>query len=116
MRVDELIEDAKTQVREVLPAAIAKSLHRYIILDVPEPREILHGYLSGAINMPRGTVEFRVTDDERFGDKGQPILVYSGNGNRSALVALSLEQLGFSNVQSLAGGIDQWSLEDRPIE
>jgi len=111
-----LIKDAKTQVREVDPALIAEQLEDHLVLDVREPNEVLLGFLPGAINVPRGTMEFRVSDDPRFGDPKQAILVYSGDGKRSALAALTLSQLGFSNVQSLAGGFERWAEENRPIE
>lgn len=116
MVVNGLIKEAKTRVREVVPATVADTLDDYIVLDVREPIEVLQGYLPGAINVPRGTIEFRVTDDPRFADRQRPILVYSGVGQRSVLVALTLSQLGFSDVQSLAGGIIRWAQESRPIE
>lgn len=116
MSINRLVKDAQTQVREVDPASIAEYLEDHLVLDVREPNEVLLGFLPGAINVPRGTMEFRVSDDPRFGDSQRPILVYSGDGKRSALAALTLSQLGFTNVQSLAGGIKRWSEEDRPIE
>tara|TARA_R110000782_G_scaffold29887_6_gene74196 strand:+ start:168 stop:518 length:351 start_codon:yes stop_codon:yes gene_type:complete len=116
MLIDGLIEDAQTQVREINPAAVAGRLEDYLVLDVREPSEVLLGFLPGAINVARGTMEFRVSDDPRFGKPQTAILVYSGHGRRSALAALTLSQLGFSNVQSLAGGIKRWSEEDWPIE
>lgn len=116
MSLNGLIKEAKTQVREVDPEAIADQLAHYLVLDVREPNDVLLGYLPGAVNVPRGTLEFRVSDDPRFSDPQRAILVYSGDGKRSALAALTLSQLGFSNVQSLAGGIKRWSEENRPID
>ncbi|MBT8080054.1 MAG: rhodanese-like domain-containing protein [Gammaproteobacteria bacterium] len=116
MSIKRLIKDAQTQVREVDPATIAAHLKHHLVVDVREPNEVLLGFLPGAINVPRGTMEFRVSDDPRFGDPQRAILVYSGSGKRSALAALTLSQLGFSNVQSLAGGIKRWSEENGPIE
>ena len=116
MSINGLIEDAQTQVREVNPATVVEHLKDYLVLDVREPKEVLLGFLPGAINVPRGTLEFRVSDDPLFRDLERGILVYSGDGKRSALAALTLSQLGFSNVQSLAGGISRWSEENRPIE
>ncbi len=116
MHTERLVKDALCQVRQVDAATIADRLGDYLVLDVREPLEVLHGYLPGAINVPRGTMEFRVAEDAHFSDPARPILVYSGNGRRSALAALTLCQLGFQAVQSLAGGIQQWSDEGQPIE
>ena len=116
MPVNGLIKKAQAQVREISPASIADTLSEYLVLDVREPHEVLHGYLPGAFSVPRGTIEFRVSDDIRFADLTRAFLVYSGDGKRSVLAALTLSELGYSDVQSLAGGIERWSQEDLPIE
>lgn len=116
MVIDGLVDAARAKVREVTPSTIVGAFDDYLVLDVRELQEVLHGYLHGAINVPRGTIEMRITDDARFRDRRRPILVYSASGKRSVLAALTLSQLGFSDVQSLAGGIDRWSRENLPIE
>jgi rhodanese-related sulfurtransferase len=116
MLIEGLIKNAQAQVREIDPQAIAEKLEQYLVLDVREPSEVLLGFLPGALNIPRGTLEFRVSEDPRFENQERLILVYCGNGTRSALAALTLAELGFTNVQTLAGGIERWSEEDRPIE
>lgn len=116
MQINGLVKAAQARVREVSPASIAERLTKHLVLDVREPQEVLHGYLPGAINVPRGTMEFRVMDDNRFADQARAILVYSGEGRRSVLAALTLSQLGYSDVKSLAGGIQRWSQEDLPVE
>ena len=116
MQVDGLIENARTKVRVAEPETVACEIDRYLVLDVREPGEVLFGFLPGAIHIPRGTIEFRVSEDPRVADTGQPILVYSGHGRRSSLATLTLLELGFSNVQTLAGGFERWSAENRPID
>lgn len=116
MQFSTLVKEAREHVREARPASVAGSLADFLVLDVREPQEVLYGFLPGAINVPRGTIEFRVADDERFEDQAQAILVYSGDGKRSVLAALTLSQLGYSDVQSLAGGIERWSQEGLPVE
>ena len=116
MKFDGMVKEAQAQVHEVSPASVAERLADYLVLDVREPQEVLYGYLPGAINVPRGTMEFRVTEDNRFADQARAILVYSGKGKRSVLAALTLFQIGYSDVQSLDGGIERWSQEDLPVE
>lgn len=41
-------------------------------------------------------------------------MLYCAAGNRSALAAESLEQMGYTNVASLSGGFEQWKVEGRP--
>lgn len=115
MRLDGLIDSARSKVREIAPSAIVGDLAEYIVIDVREPEEVLHGYLPDAINVPRGVLERKVFEDPRFADQFQPVLLYSENGVRSLLACLTLQQIGFQNVQSLAGGISRWSDEDLPI-
>jgi rhodanese-related sulfurtransferase len=115
MRLDALITSARSKVREIAPEAIVNELADYIVVDVREPEEVLHGYLPDAVNVPRGLLERSVTEDARFADQLRPVLVYSGTGVRSLLACLTLQQLGFRNVQSLAGGISRWSAESMPV-
>ena len=115
MQLDALITRARRKVREIAPAAIVGELAEYIVVDVREPEEVLHGYLPDAVNVPRGLLERSVTEDSRFADPLRPVLVYSGTGLRSVLACLTLQQLGFRNVQSLAGGISRWSDENMPV-
>ena len=115
MRLDALVTRARSKVREIAPAAIIGELADYIVIDVREPEEVLHGYLPDAVNVPRGLLERSVLEDARFADPVRPVLVYSGTGIRSLLACLTLQQLGFENVRSLAGGISRWSDEDLPI-
>ena len=116
MRINGLIEHARNQVSEVSPSAVADAIDDYLVVDVREPGEVLAGYLPAALNVPRGIIEYRATQDPQFDDLRRPILVYSGTGIRSLLACLTLKQLGFENAQSLAGGIERWSAEDLPIE
>lgn len=110
-----VFEQAQARVRQVHPVTVAPCLHRYFVIDVREPGEVLEGFLPGALNVPRGVIEHRVEDDSRFYDRSQPILVYSRDGRRSALAAVTLAELGFSDVQSLAGGYTCWSEQNLPV-
>ncbi len=115
MAVDQLLDEARNQIREVEPAAALAALDDMLVIDVREPWEVLHGYLPGAINVPRGLLEFRHL--ERGGDdpEARPILLVSGDGRRSALAALTLKQLGVDRVFSLAGGMSRWLREELPV-
>lgn len=98
---------AKSMITEVLPGAL-QPLEEYFTIDVREPSEYATGAIPGAVNIPRGLLEFeieKITESNR----GLPILLYCRSGFRSALSALALEDMGYCNVISLAGGYAAWS-------
>jgi rhodanese-related sulfurtransferase len=47
--------------------------------------------------------------------RDRPVVLYCATGGRSAMAAFTLKLMGFKNVYSLAGGIVQWSAENRPV-
>lgn len=113
----ELIQKAKSEIREITTKDLSSRIQNgstIAIIDVREQEEFLQGHLPGAAHIPRGFLELRI--ESAAPDRGQEICLYCGGGNRSALAARSLQEMGYSNVYSLAGGISQWIREDRPTE
>lgn len=115
MIIDTVLEQARTQVHMIEPEELAAVLDQYLVVDVREPQEVLQGFLPSAINIARGLLEFKAVEDPLFKEHNRPIVLYSGGGARSVLAALSLQQLGFTRVVSLAGGIERWSMEGYPV-
>jgi molybdopterin/thiamine biosynthesis adenylyltransferase len=64
------------------------------------------GVIKGAITIPRGFLELRI--EQALPDKSQNVVVYCQGGVRSAMAAKALEDLGYENVQSMAGGFGAW--------
>ena len=116
MAIETLVEQACAAVQLLAPDQVAKRLDSFLIVDVREPDEVLPGFLPGAINVPRGVLEFRVSDDQRFANKQASILLYSNRGRRSALAARCLNELGYGDVAALRGGLAAWSSAGLPIE
>ncbi len=110
MTAMDLVNHAKQVIKEV-DIQQAKSLlaQGAIPLDVREQHEFDAGHLPNARHIPRGMLEFMIGTHPEFQDKARMILVYCKTGGRSALAAQTLQQLGYSNVVSLAGGFDAWS-------
>lgn len=110
-----MLDSARACVRQIEPHDALPLLDQWLVLDVREPTETLHGYLPFAVNVPRGRLEFAVSESNRF-DILRPVLVYSNSGRRSVLAGASLIEMGFPEVASLSGGIDQWKSLELPLE
>src|SRR5581483_9245324 len=105
----EIDEVDVTQARDLLAAD-----DRPLIVDVRELDEWTEGRIPGAIHIPRGNLESR--SEQAAPDRAHPILVYCAAGNRSAFATKSLEELGYENVVSLAGGYTDWKRSGLPTE
>lgn len=76
------------------------------LIDVREPEEIAE-FNIGGIAMPLGKIQSMQTEDiEDL--KEEEVICYCRSGNRSLMASMILEQLGFSNVKNLAGGVVAW--------
>ena len=82
-----------------------------LVLDVREPDEYDQGALPGAVHIPRGHLEAQV--EGRLLDKTAPVVVYCAGGVRSAFAARTLQELGYADVVSMAGGFGRWKDEGR---
>jgi rhodanese-related sulfurtransferase len=87
-------------------AELRKTADAPLLLDCREPLEYETARIEGGVLMPMGDVPSRAHQEL---DPDQHIVVVCHLGQRSLNVALWLRQQGFENVQSLAGGIEEWS-------
>ena len=108
----EFIRQIKSQIAEVDPADVHAALEGgngnggVTIVDVRESDEIAQGHLPGAKLVPRGYLESRI--DGAVPDRSSHVVLYCASGNRSALAAKTLADLGYENVESMTGGITLW--------
>jgi adenylyltransferase/sulfurtransferase len=84
----------------------------FYLLDVRQPWEHQAAALPGSKLIPLNQLVARAAEVDC--PAGVPVLVYCHHGVRSLSGARVLEQLGFANVYSLAGGIDAWSVQVDP--
>lgn len=106
----DLINTAKQQITEI-NIEKAKLLIRegnLIILDVREESEYAAGHIENSVFLPRGVLEFKLAGTPELENKSKPVLVYCRSGNRSALAAQTMQELGFNTVLSMAGGYEAW--------
>lgn len=112
----DILSQVKKQIREVSVHQVHNELNPdegFTLLDVREKDEWDQGHLTRAIFLPRGFLEVKA--DKTLTDKAQPIVVYCAGGVRSALAAKTLQDLGYSNVVSMAGGFNEWKNSGLPF-
>jgi rhodanese-related sulfurtransferase len=90
-------------------------------IDVREPDEYAEGHIPGSRNFPRGFLEVRADlehykRDPWLEDRERKLILYCGGGQRSALAAQTLKEMGFGRVLSLAEGWTGWTQRGHPTE
>jgi molybdopterin/thiamine biosynthesis adenylyltransferase/rhodanese-related sulfurtransferase len=112
----EILAKTKREIREVgvheVNAAL-KDHNGLVLLDVREKDEWEEGHLPGAVLLPRGFLEQKI--EKTVTDKETPIIVYCAGGTRSALAAKTLQDLGYRDVTSMAGGYGDWKNNGLPF-
>jgi len=109
----DLLTAAKSAIDEVSTDTAAEHIAAgYTVLDVREPDEYQEGAIAGAIHIPRGHLESQI--ENRIADKSTPVLIYCAGGTRSAFAAKTMLELGYSTVESMAGGFGRWKDQGRP--
>ncbi|MDX6538525.1 MAG: sulfur-carrier protein adenylyltransferase/sulfurtransferase [Gaiellales bacterium] len=111
----DLLAEVKSQISEISAADAAARLSSDeppLLIDVREADEFDQGAIEGSVHIPRGYLESRV--GAIAPDLSTPIIVSCQSGARSAFGARSLEELGYENVSSLAGGFGGWKQNGLP--
>jgi molybdopterin/thiamine biosynthesis adenylyltransferase/rhodanese-related sulfurtransferase len=113
----DLIASVRKQTKEVSLDEIKRRLEAkepMVLLDVREKEENRAGYIPGSINVPRGFLEIQV--EQRLPDKNAHIVAYCAGGTRSALAAATLQQLGYTHVETANPGFVRWKDLGYPME
>jgi len=115
-RFEKLVADAKSRIKEISPADAWKQAEQAnaILIDVREKDDWKAEHIRNAIHLSRGIVELEI--EEQIPDVNRPIICYCGGGSRAALVADSLQKMGYTNVHSIAGGFRDWKGAGLPTE
>lgn len=90
-------------------AALQQSGSEFLLLDVRRPDEYATANIEGSVLIPMQELGERLAEIE--GKKSAHIVVHCHHGGRSLQVTQALRNRDFTNVQNMAGGIDQWSQE-----
>ncbi len=111
---EQLVNAAKVDIVEISIDDFKNIMGKeeYVLIDVRTAGEFAAGHIPGAISIPRGLLEFKIT--EKYTDRKTNIILYCKNGGRAALAVKSLGQLKYNNVRSIAGGWEAW-IEVTPV-
>ena len=112
-----IVNDAKTRIKEVTVAETRERLSANSnakLIDVREDNEWDAAHAAGAIHLGKGIIERDV--ETAAPDKSTELILYCGGGYRSALAADVLQEMGYTNVWSMAGGWKAWKESGAPVE
>ena len=104
----QLMAEAKTRIREVTPQQVIEMQQRgerIALLDVRDLHEVNAAKIPGTLHISRGNLETKV---EAQIPREAHVIIYCATGNRSVFAADLLQQMGYTNVASMSGGIRGW--------
>lgn len=105
----DMVREAKAEVEPLGLEQVREMIRRrepMTLVDVREGDEWRAGHLPGAIHIPRGFLELQI--DEALPNKDAPIVLYCAGGNRSAMSARTMRELGYSNIRHMIRGFSGW--------
>jgi rhodanese-related sulfurtransferase len=112
-----IVNDSKSRIREVTVAETQQHLienSNAKLIDVREDNEWENGHAASAEHLGKGIIERDI--EATVPDKNTELILYCGGGFRSALAADVLQQMGYTNVFSMAGGWKAWKDSGAPVE
>ena len=118
----DFVKAAKERTRDVNIEKVTElqTEHGYGILDIREYEEYEQGTIPGAVNVPRGMLE--ASCDRNFPsrrkelqDREHPWLILCNTGGRAAMAADVMQQMGFSKVKVINGGMAAWKEAEKQV-
>ena len=109
VRFERIVDAVSTQIAECTIADVVarqKREDQFVLVDVREDREFNAARIPGAVHIGKGVIERDI--EEKIPDTSASIVLYCGGGYRSALAAVNLQQMGYTNVSSMDGGFRGW--------
>ncbi len=113
----DILSQVKKEIRETTVHEVdhaIKTRNDFVLLDVREKDERQEVHLHLSTFLPRGFLEVKV--EKTVLQKSTPIIIYCAGGGRSARAVKRLQQLGYTDVVSMAGGYGEWKNNGLPFE
>jgi len=129
----DIVEEISPSINEMMPWDLddyLKSNSNAMVVDIRETHEYDTMHIADSLNVPRGILEnacewdFEETEPELVEARSRPVVLVCRSGNRTALAAFTLQQMGFEHVISLKTGLRGWNdyelrlvdIEEKPVE
>ncbi len=113
---NDLVVLAKTRIQEIsVQDADLAIKSADVLIDVRDDLEYAAGHIPGAIHLSRGTLEFKMSMNPALQSRDLKIVLYCRTSGRAALAAASLKDMGYLNIQSIAGGFEAWNAAGKPV-
>ncbi len=111
----DLLREARTTVTEVTPQEVeALPEGSSTLVDVREASEWEQGYIPGAHHVSKSYIEQQI--EGIAPDRDQPLVLYCAGGVRSLFAAQTLQEMGYTNVASMAQGFQGWKSAGLPFD
>jgi phage shock protein E len=114
---EEMVSEAKAGTEQTDVGDVHEALgsgEDVTVIDVREPDEWEKGHVPGATHVPRGLLELQ--SSAMLPDKGARIVVHCVLGGRGSLAAKTLQEMGYTNVANMKGGLDAWKEAGYEVE
>ncbi len=118
-----MVADAKAGIDLLGPDQVADEVQRgdAVLVDLRENEERQqHGSIPGAVHATRGLLEFYADPTSPYHkpelDPDKRVILHCASGGRSALAAKTLQEMGYSNVAHLEGGLNAWKEAGKPTD
>ncbi len=112
----DLVAAAKARVNEIaVVEAEAAIRDADVLIDVREESEFAAGHVPGAIHASRGMLEFKLSGTPALQARDLKVVLYCKTSGRAALAAAAMQEMGYLNVSSIAGGYDGWVAAGKPV-
>jgi rhodanese-related sulfurtransferase len=112
----DLVLQAKAHVREIALQDADEAIRQAdVLIDVREADEFAAGHLPGAVLVPRGLLEFKLSGAPALSGRDLKVVLYCKTSGRAALAAQAMQSMGYMNVASIAGGFDAWAAAGKTV-
>ncbi len=112
-----MIENLKNPYDTVRVDEVSRELREPenpLVVDVRPPDMFAKAHIAGSVNIPEETLPRRA--DELPTDRDAPIVMVCGIGKFSKSTVLYLKSMGYRNVRSMKGGVNEWVRKGHPTQ
>jgi rhodanese-related sulfurtransferase len=104
--VDQMVNTAQENITKISVLDLKEKLdhNEILIIDCRETEEYIKGHIPGALNIPRGLLEF----SSKISNRREVIYIYSETVDRASLAYPVLKSLKYKSVFLVDGGWIEW--------